>query len=204
MSINKNRHFLEVGFFLPDAGADLAGTFLDGALGLVAAVFAFVEAVDPVTAFFAVPRLATVVVFFAGATFLPARTFLGGAAFALTGAGLAAGLAAAVLVVVDDLLAATAVLDFVVDDLAAVEVAVVLGLGAGFFTVLALVEAVLAVFDFGFAGALGLAAGLFSFVADVSCRAFLGGSFTRPEGPLGKMNVPFSAPVAMARLNWVF
>ena len=40
----------------------------------------------------------------------------------------AAGLAAAVLVVVDDLLAATGVLNFLVNDLAAVEVAVVLGL----------------------------------------------------------------------------
>ena len=100
------------------------------------------------------PRLAAVVVFLTGAAFLPARTFFGGAAFALA----AAGLTAAVLVV-DDRLAATAVLDLPVDDLAAVEVALVLGFGAVFLAVVALVLAVLAAF--GFAVALGLAAGLF-------------------------------------------
>jgi hypothetical protein len=99
--------------------------------------------------FLAAPRLAAVVVFLAGAVFLPARTFFGGAALALVAAVLAA----------DDLLAAAAALDVPADDLAAVEVAVVLGLGAVFFTVVAFVVAVLAVF--GFATTLGLGAGLF-------------------------------------------
>lgn len=71
--------------------------------------------------------MATVVFFFPRDTFLPARTFLDGAGFALAGLA-SAGLAAAVLVVVDDLLAAAGVLNFLVNDLAAVEVAVVLGL----------------------------------------------------------------------------
>ena len=60
---------------------------------------------------------------------LASKNLLGWSRLRSSRAGLAsAGLAAAVLVVVDDLLAATGVLNFLVNDLAAVEVAVVLGL----------------------------------------------------------------------------
>jgi len=116
-------------------------------------------------------------------------------------AGFAAGLGlVAALGLAADFLAAAVVL-LVPADLAEADVAVVRDLGAAFLAVVALVVAVLAVFGFG--TTLGLGAGLFSFAAEVSL-ADLGGSLTRPEGPFGKTNVPFSAPVAIALLSWVF
>ncbi|KAF8061527.1 hypothetical protein FPV67DRAFT_1509308, partial [Lyophyllum atratum] len=90
----------ERGFAAAFVGADFlavaltAAAFFAGAF-FVAAAFAFVVAVVPVTAFFADPRLAALVVFFAGAALaLPASVFFMGAAFfaaaGLAGAGLAA------------------------------------------------------------------------------------------------------------------
>jgi hypothetical protein len=109
-----------------------------------------------VRTFLAAPRLEAVVVFLGAAVFLPARTFLAGAALALDVVALAAG----VFVTVDFFAAAAAVLVVPPDDLvAAAEVAVVLGLDAGFLAVVALALAVLAVF--GLAATLGLAVGLF-------------------------------------------
>jgi len=189
-----------VGFFLPVAGVALEAAFLAGALAFEAAAFAFAGAVVPVTAFLAAPRLEAAVVFFAaGAVFLPATTFLG-AALALVAVGLATGLALAAVLAAADFLA-TAVVLLVPVDLAEADVAVVRGLGAVFLGIVALALAVLAAL--GFAATFGLGAGLFSFAAEVSLAVF-GGSFTRPEGPLGKTNVPFSAPEAIALLSWVF
>ena len=100
------------------------------------------------------PRLEVVVVFLTAAGFFPAITFFGGAALARELEALAAGALAAAA-----FLAVAAVLAVPPDDLAAAEVAVVLGLATGFFAVVALVLAVLA--DFGFADTLGFASGLF-------------------------------------------
>jgi len=77
---------------------------------------------------------------------------------------------------------------------------------AGFLVVadLAVVAFVVAVFaGRALVAGLGTAlAGLFSFEAEVSVAfAALGGSFMRPEGPLGRTKVPFSAPLPMALLK---
>ena len=109
-------------------------------------------------------------------SFFPARTFLDGAGFALAGAGLAAArLAAAVVVVVDDLLAATGVLDFLVDDLTVVEVAVVLDLA------MAVVDLVIYGPSQHGTDKVRPSKNSTSFVANFP---FFGGSLTRPEGPV--------------------
>jgi hypothetical protein len=102
--------------------------------------------------FLAVPRLEVVVVFLGGAGFLPAKTFLAGAALAFEAAVLLAG----ALEVVVLLVGALAGLDFFAAGLADL----LPDLGAAFFAGVALAAAVLTVL--GFAAALGLAAaGLF-------------------------------------------
>jgi len=175
---------------------------------LAAAVLALAAGVVPVTAFFAAPRLAVEVVFFSTEGFLPAYVFFTGAslffegagtffagAFLAAVAGFAAGLAD---LAVAAFFGAAAVrpLDFAVVALAA----------AGFFAVIGLALAalvVVALVAFGLAAVfVTLAAGLFSFAAEVSVALVaLGGSFTRPEGPLGSTKVPFSAPTAIALLS---
>ena len=125
---------------------------------------------------FAAPRLATVIFFFQRDTFLTARAFLDGAGFALAGAGLAAArMAAAVFVVVDDRLAATGVLNFLVNDLTVVVVAVVLGL--------AMAVVALVVYGPSQHGTdkVRPSKNSTSFVANI---LFFGGSLTRPEGPV--------------------
>jgi len=64
-----NTQDLLVGFFLPDAGAALGAAFFAGTLALDAAAFALAEAVVPVIAFLAAPRLEATVVFFWGVAF---------------------------------------------------------------------------------------------------------------------------------------
>jgi len=168
----------------------LTGAFLLVGAFLAAAALTLVGALVPVTAFLAVPRFEGVVVFFAGAGFLPARIFFGALAAAafetlVVSDFFSAFLGATVLT------PAVAVFDFVTDFLETADLAAT-----------AFVEAALA----GRALVTGLGAtafaGLFSFDAEVSAGlAFLGGSLTFPAGPLGKTKIPFSAPVAMARAN---
>jgi len=195
-----------------DAG--LAGeTFFAGALVVLAlaAAFALVTGVFPVTAFLAESRREAEVVFFvvvvvdlvAGcftvflvATFGLVVVLLEEVALDLVaGVALAvddfeaAGFLAAVLVAAG-FLAAVALLVVRVVDLVA----------AGLVTLVALDAA-----DLALVAAAGLAtfeAGLFSLVSDASVLpTFLEGSLTRPERPLGKTRVPLSAPVEIALLS---
>jgi len=202
--VNQALDFFFVGVELDLAAALLAGDFL-------AAALAFAGAVSPVTAFFAAPRLEGAVVFFVVAA------FFAGAFFVEAALGLAAaGLVAAVLAEAGLAGAGFAALDFVVEvvrvvpvaldavffaplALALALVAVVRGFGAAFFTLVDLVVVALVVF--GLAATLGLTAGLFSLAAEVSLFPPFGESFTRPEGPFGRTNSPFSAPLAMALLS---
>jgi len=207
--------------FLEVVEVVLVVAFLAGAFFFAAAALAFDEGAVPVAAFLAAPRLEGDAVFFAGEAFFAGAAFLAGAALGLAGAalglaGAALGLAGAALGLAGAAFAALALLAatvravpvvlgagfFVVPVLAAVLVAVVRGLGAGFFALAVLVAVALA--GFALAGALAFDAGLFSLVAEVSLLPPLGESFTRPEGPLGRTNVPFSAPLAIALLSWVF
>jgi len=195
LTITRVIHFFAVFFLLVVEAVAFAAGFL--AVGFLAATaLALAGALAPVTAFFAAPRFDEGVVFFTGADFLPATVFFGaGAAFALVAADFVAEFfaAAAGFLVVTDL-----------------PVVVAFAFVAGFLAVVALAVAafVVAALVAIFAGrdlvaGLGAAfAGLFSLEAEVSVTlAALGGSFTRPEGPLGRTKVPFSAPVVMALLK---
>jgi len=201
-----NQAFLVAFLFPVELVEVLGATFFGGALLvalLVAAALALAGAPDPVTAFLAVPRLEGAVVFFTGADFFPAKVFFGaGVAFALAAAGalvaaLAVGTLVADFLVVVGLVAVDLEAMVVVRDLA------VDFLGATALAVEALVVAVLAGLALT-AAALGaaLGAGLFSLEAEASAPLLvLGGNFTRPEMPLGKLKMPFSKPVAMALLS---
>jgi len=196
MSRERGNYALLAALALRDDGAALA---VDA---FFAAGFAFAGAAFPVTAFLAESRLLDAVVFLAAAGFRPAgafliSAFLAGAALALVVVDFAAGvdLVVAALDAGAFFAGVTFVVDFVVDF---VEVGFFATTGFFAVTLAALAGAAL-----GLATALGaFGSGLFSLVARGSgAREALGGSLTRPEGPLGRTNTPFSAPVVMALLS---
>jgi len=163
-----------------DAGLDAdleAGFFAD--FGFDAAAFAL--AADPPVAFFAPARF-TVVVFFVGAGFLATPAFLVVAVF----------LGAAFAVVVVDFFAATVVFLGAATFLGAAAVLVPVDLPKGF---LAVVDVFLVLVAAG-----AVAGFLFSFATS---GLFLGVSLTLPWTPFGRVNLPFSAPLAIALLMLV-
>jgi len=160
--------------------AGLAASFFAGAAFLTGAFFAAVLALDvavvPVTAFFAGARLLAVVVFLVAAALalgLPATTFLGAGFLAAAGLALAG---AAFLGAAALVVAFAAALGLAVEALAALGLAAV---------------------------ALALEAGLFSLAAEDSAGLVFGASLTLPDGPLGRVNTPFSAPEVIAFESWV-
>jgi hypothetical protein len=182
---------LLVGFFLGE------GFFAE--VLAFAAAFALAEDVVPVTAFFAVPRREAVVVFLVEAGFLAAGAFLAGVALALEVVARDEDLAEVGFFAAD-------VVRLVPEDLGAAAFFVVVALVAAVLVVAVLVVAVLVVVvlaGFRFATTFDFGAGLFSLVDEGSVFTFFGGSFTRPEGPLGNTNSPRFSPVAIALLSWV-
>lgn len=150
---------------------------------LVAAPFAalaFAAADVPVTAFLAEPRFDGVVVFLGAGLAFVAVAFLVVVAF-FAGAGLIAGFAF------------TAVLALDVEVLEVV--GLVVDLTADFFTGADFLGATAVL---GLGAALGWTAGLLSLAAATSAALALGVSFTRPDGPLGRRKISFSAPRVMA------
>jgi len=179
----------------------LVFAFLFAALVLAA----LLAAVPPVVAFLAV-ALPVDLVFFSEGVFLPAYVFLGATSVFFAAGGLAAGFGGFagpvgfLAVLAEDALAGAAVFDVALrpaeDLVVVVGLAVTVfgfdpGLVAGFEAVF-VVGAVFEVFEVG----------LFSLASSPALTAF-GASFTRPEGPLGREKMPFSAPTAIALLSCV-
>jgi len=166
----------------------------------VLALDALLAAVAPVAALLAGPLLELDLVFFSDADFLPAYV-LGAVSAFFAGVGLAAGFgglaaeAAGFLVVLVGALAGAVFEDGAFRpgvDLAVVALLVaVFGFDTAFVAGF-VVGAVFEVFEVG----------LFSFASSVALAVF-GASFTRPDGPLGRWKVPFSAPTAIALLSCV-
>jgi len=164
---------------LVDAGleADLeAGFFAD--FGFDAAAFALVAGPP---AFFAPARF-TVVVFFVGVDFLATAVFLVVALF----------LGAAFAVVVVDFFAAGVVFLGTAAFLGAAAVFAPVDLPKGFLTVVEVFLVLVA--------AAAVTGFLFSFATS---GLFLGVSLTLPWTPFGRVNLPFSAPLAIALLMLV-
>jgi len=184
------------------AAAFFAGAFV---VLVLAAVFAFAAGVFPITAFFAESRREVAVAFFAVVALdLLAAGFT---AFLVVAFGLEL---AALVEVALDFVAVVALVNF---EAAGFLTAGFAAAGLLVFLVVRVVDllamglAALDAVDLAFVAAAGLAtleAGLFSLASDASALvAFLAGSLTRPEGPLGNTRVPLSAPVAIALLSWV-
>jgi len=168
------------------------------------ALDALLAAVAPVAAFLAVPLLELDLVFFSDEDFLPAYVFLGAVSVFFAGvglaagfAGLAAGAAGFFIVLVEDALVGAVFEDGALrpaEILAVVALLVVVfDLDAGFvagFGAVFVAGAVFEVFEVG----------LFSFASSAALLVF-GAIFTRPDGPLGRWKIPFSAPTAIALLS---
>lgn len=203
-----------VGFFRMVLVAALAVVFFT--MAFFAAALAFVVAPVPVAAFFAGTRLAVVVVFLLLVALLAVDVFLG-AALALVedtfteDAFLAAAVVRAVPVGLEAAADVAVVLGFAADFFAttgffavlvALVLAAVLDLVATDLVVACLPVVVLGV-DLAVAD-LTFVVGLFSLVAEVSTALVFGASLTRPEGPLGRTNTPFSLPDVSALASRVF
>jgi len=166
------------------------------------ALDALLAAVAPVAAFLAVPLLELDLVFFSDEDFLPAYVFLGAVSVFFAGvglaagfAGLAAGAAGFFIVLVEDALVGAVFEDGALrpaEILAVVALLVVVfDLDAGFvagFGAVFVAGAVFEVFEVG------------SFASSAALLVF-GAIFTRPDGPLGRWKIPFSAPTAIALLS---
>jgi len=190
-----------------------AGAFFTVALGLAAPVAVLVFAV-PIAAFLGVV-LADETTFFVGAAFFAddglALALAVGAVTRLAGAGAlaavaflgAADLATGFVLVFGTVLAAVLVADLGLI-LAAAEVflgTAALGVAfalVAFAAVDLAVEAFAGVLDAALVVLLPLLIGLFSLA-----ESFLAASLTLPEGPLGRENVPLSAPFLIERLSWL-
>jgi len=190
-----------------------AGAFFTVALGLAAPVAVLVFAV-PIAAFLGVV-LADDTTFFVGAAFFAddglALALAVGAVTRLAGAGAlaavaflgAADLATGFVLVFGTVLAAVLVADLGLI-LAAAEVflgTAALGVAfalVAFAAVDLAVEAFAGVLDAALVVLLPLLIGLFSLA-----ESFLAASLTLPEGPLGRENVPLSAPFLIERLSWL-
>jgi len=176
--------------------AGLAASFFDGATlfagAFRAATLAFVLDEVPVTDFLAAPRLEGATVFLGVVVVLDlglATGFLGIGFFTVGFGFSASAFFAGALLVVEGL--ALVVVALVVVALVVVAL-VVLALDAG------LVADLVVVVDLGLVA--DLEVGLFSLVA-ASVDLDLGANLTLPEGPLGRVKIPFCSPEVMALDN---
>jgi len=172
----------------------VVAVFFAGTLGFEAVVFVLVVFLAPMIDFFAGARFAAV--FLAGAAGFVAFFVVVELFFTDLAAGLAAGLVGGLVV----FLAGAAF--FVPEERFGVVATFFERTGAGAFLAGLATGLDFAAAAFGFlAAALGLrgGGGGVAFSLPASDRA-LGDSLTLPDGPLGKANTPFSAPLAIALL----